>query len=185
MNDYEKANRERLIKLVLNLPVNEAPQGWKNTGKFAVGGLREIGFSKRSELLLVVSISGRGVIDGTLGNKIARDEEGEGDWYEPAKLLCLGIGPLQDEHVQIAGLHGGGLPTSNSIGESLDMVSHRWPKSDLIFCPPSKSALIEGHQAGCVTIASDYIRAFGFSWSGNSFAYATESDVTVYSRQIV
>ena len=101
-----------------------------------------------------------------------------------AELLCLGIGPLRDEHVQIAGLHGGGLLTSNRLGESLDMVSHQWPKSDLIFCPPYQAALVEGHQAGCVMIASDYIRAFGFSWSGNSFAYATESDVTVYSRQI-
>ena len=44
MNDCDGANRERLIKLLSNSPVSEAAQGWKNTGKFAVGGLREIGF---------------------------------------------------------------------------------------------------------------------------------------------
>jgi hypothetical protein len=185
MNDYEKKNRERLITLLSKLPSSECPDGWESIGKFVVGGLIEIGFSKNAELLLVVSSAGRGVIDCVQGKKISRDDEVDGEWYMPAELMCQGIGPLQAEAVHIAGLHGGGLPTSNSLGQSLEVVSPEWPKTNLIFCAPYKSALIEGHQTGCVSIASDYFRAFGFSWIGNSFAYATESDVTIFRKRSV
>lgn len=184
MNEYEKKNRERLISLLSNLPSCESPEGWQAVGKFAVGGLTEIGFSKTAELLLVVSSSGRGVFDCAQGEKIARDDEVDGDWYKPAELVCQGIGPLQDEAIYIAGLNGGGLPTSNRRAETLEIVSPEWPKSNLIFCAPYRSALVEGHQVGCVTVASDYLRAYGFSWSGNSFAYATSSDVTIFRRRV-
>jgi hypothetical protein len=59
MTDYEKKNRQRLITLLSNLPSCASPDGWKSMGKFAVGGLTEIGFSKSTELLLVISSSGR------------------------------------------------------------------------------------------------------------------------------
>jgi len=69
MTDYEKKNRQRLITLLSNLPSCASPVGWKSMGKFAVGGLTEIGFSKNTELLLVISSSGRGVIDCAWGEK--------------------------------------------------------------------------------------------------------------------
>jgi hypothetical protein len=182
MNDYEKANRERLITLLTNLPSSERLNGWEVSGRFAVGGLTEIGFSTQAELLLVISNSGRGVIDCMEGKKVFRDDEVDGNWYKPLALTCEGIGPIEGETIQIAGLNGGGLPTTNRFAESLEVVSPEWPKSNLIFCAPFKSALIEGHQDGCVHIASDYLRAYGFSWSGNSFVYATSSDVTTFRR---
>ncbi|WP_211471534.1 hypothetical protein [Collimonas humicola] len=182
MNEYEKNNRARLIQLLSKIPSQPCPPGWRKTGTFAVGGLTEIGFSQRSELLLVVSSGGRGVIDCTQGEKIARDDEVDGNWYSASSLICEGIGPLKDERVQLAGLAGGGLPLSNKSGESLESAAPNWPKFDLFFCSPYKSALIEGHQTGCLHIASDYFRAFGFSFSGNSFSFATSSDVTVFSK---
>lgn len=182
MNEYEKANRERLTSLLSRVPLKECPDGWEVSGRFAVGGLSGIGFSKNAELLLVISSSGRGVIDCMLGKKISRDDEADGDWYKPFELVCEGIGPLQAEVIQIAGLNGGGLPTSNTFAESLEIVSPEWPKSNLIFCPPFKSGLVEGHQEGCVYIASDYFLAYGFSWSGSVFVYATSSDVTIFRR---
>jgi len=81
MNEYEKNNRARLIQLLSKIPSQPCPPGWRKTGTFAVGGLTEIGFSQRSELLLVVSSAGRGVIDCTQGRKIARDDQVDGDWY--------------------------------------------------------------------------------------------------------
>jgi hypothetical protein len=60
MNDYEKANRDRLVALLSKLPPGECPDGWEISGRFAVGGLTDIGFSKHAEFLLVVSSSGRG-----------------------------------------------------------------------------------------------------------------------------
>lgn len=184
MNDYELQNRNRLIHMLDQLPTRRCPEGWRHLGMFAVGGLTEIGFSKRAEMLLIVSRSGRGVIDCELGKKVARDEEEHGDWYMPAALTCEGIGPIQGERIQIAGLHGGGLPTSNHHWESLEIVAPNWPKFDLIFCPPHQCALSERHQAGCAIIASEHICAFGFSWSGKSFAYATESDVSIFSKRV-
>lgn len=185
MIEYEKKNRERLIKLVSRLPSVKCPDGWRYSGTFAIGGLTEIGFSKKSEMLLVVSGSGRGVFDCTLGTRVARDNGVDGDWDTPTELTCEGIGPIDGELLQMAGLHGGGLPCSNRRGESLEVVAPDWPKFDLIFCAPHKAALIEGHQEGCIRIASDYFVSFGFSWSGNSFVYATSSDVTVFSRNIM
>lgn len=182
MNDFEKKNRNRLTQLLARIPQRNCPEGWKKSGTFAVGGLTEIGFSKQSEMLLVISSAGRGIVDCNLGKKVARDDESDGVWYSPRELLCDGIGPIDGERVQIAGLYGGGLPAINGDGESLEVVAPEWPKSDLVFCPPHKSAIIEGHQAGCVIIASDYFRAFGFSWSGNSFAFATSSDVTIFTK---
>lgn len=182
MNEYEKNNRARLIQLLSTIPSQPCPPGWRAAGLFAVGGLTEIGFSKQSELLLVVSSAGRSVIDCTLGKKIARDDEVDGDWYSASSLVCEGIGPLKGEQVQLAGLVGGGLPLSNKWGESLESTAPNWPKFDLFFCGPYKSALVEGHQTGCVHIASDYFRTFGFSYSGNSFVFATSSDITVFSK---
>ena len=106
MNQYEQQNRERLIRLITALPSSSTPVGWQHTGTHAIGGLTEIGFSKNSELLLVISNSGRGVIDCTSGEKIARDYEVDGDWYLPSMLQCQGIGPLKTEKVQIAGMQG-------------------------------------------------------------------------------
>ena len=106
MNQYEQQNRERLIRLITALPSSSTPVGWQHTGTHAIGGLTEIGFSKNSELLLVISNSGRGVIDCTSGEKIARDYEVDGDWYLPSMLQCQGIGPLKTETVQIAGMQG-------------------------------------------------------------------------------
>ena len=136
MKDFEKKNRNRLVQLLVGVPHKECPEGWRKSGTFAVGGLTEIGFSKQSEMLLVVSSSGRGVIDCALGKKVARDDEPDGAWYVPRELLCDGIGSIEGEEIQIAGLHGGGLPTINGEGESLEVVAPEWPKSDLIFCAP-------------------------------------------------
>lgn len=183
--DYELKNRERLAGLLSLIPSYAAPDGWQQTGFFAVGGLAEVGFSKNSELLLVVSSSGRGVIDCATGARIARDDESYGNWYVPETLQCVGIGPLADETVQIAGLHGGGLPIFTRSGESLTVVSPDWPRSNVIFCPADKIPLADGYQTGCCFVGiRDEIRAFGFSWTGNSFVIATSSDVCVFTRNI-
>jgi len=183
LTDFEQQNRERLVRLLSAIPKNEAPEGWQLTGVVAVGGLTEVGFSRHSELLLVISHAGRCVIDCSTGEKVARDYELDGDWYFPQKLYCVGIGPLANETISIAGLHGGGLPVFTTAGESLVLVSPNWPKSNVIFCPSYKTPLVDGHQVGCCCVGtSDTICAFGFSWSGNSFVVATSSDVTIFKK---
>jgi len=183
MLPFEAANRERLIKLLNNIKAQPAPAGWRLTATIAVGGLTEVGFSKKSDHLLVLSSGGRGVIACASGEKVARDYADDGDWLDLNNLCCMGIGPIEDEIIQLAGLHGGGLPLGTNIGESLELASPDWPKSDLIFCSNFKSPFVEGHQSHCTIIASDYFRTFGFSWSGNAFVYATGGDVHVFFRE--
>lgn len=182
MSDVDAKNRARLISLLGNIPNGRCPDGWRLAGSFAIGGLTDIGFSKNADLLLVLSSSGRGVIDPMIGAVVARDEETDGDWLNERLLTCDGIGPLVGEAVQLSGLSGGGLPRGSGRGESLEVVGPNWPLGDLIFCSNFGSALIERFQSTCLRVASDHIRAFGFSWSGNSFVYATGSDVHVYVR---
>ena len=165
-----------------NIPNGRCPVGWRLSGSIAIGGLTDIGFSKNSDLLLVLSGHGRGVIDPMVGAVIARDDETDGDWLNRRLLLCDGIGPLADEAIQLAGLNGGGLPRGSGQGDSLEVVSPNWPLGDLIFCSNFGSALIERFQSTCLRVASDHIRAYGFSWSGNTFIYATGSDIHVYVR---
>lgn len=182
MSDINARNRARLISLLANIPPASCPEGWRKAGSLAVGGLYGIGFSRSSDLLLVLSASGRGVIDPSIGAVVARDDEANGSWFNGQLLLCSGIGPIADEAIQLAGLHGGGLPTQTAYGESLEVVSPNWPVHDLVFCAKHGSALTERFQSTCVRIASDHLRAYGFSWSGETFVYATGSDVHLYAR---
>lgn len=182
MSSYRQQNRDRLIKLLANIPAKDSPDGWQCLGRIAIGGLREVGFSRSAEYLLVVSSTGRGVIDCDSGEKVARDYDEFGAWYVPAALTCEGIGPIEGEQVLTAGMSGGGLRTQSSRGEMLEICSPEWPYTDLYFCPKGKIVLADGFQDGCVQIASDVFLAHGFSWSGNTFVFATSSDVTIFKR---
>jgi len=105
--------REELRALRTTLP----PEPWRKVGVIAVGGLRTVGFDHESELLLVVSSAGRGVVDCQTGLKVARcdQEYFESEW----KLEALGIGPLEGKKLHMSGLFGGGLPTSTSDNWSI------------------------------------------------------------------
>lgn len=183
MFSRRKDKRENsLIASLSNIPA--PPSAWRSCTKIAVGGLTEIGFSQReNHLLLTVSSSGRGVFDCLSGEKIARDYEEYGDWYDPIKLTCRGIGPLSDEIISIAGMCGGGLPVCNIYGETLVQTAAEWPLETLFWCPPGKHALYMGHQEGCLRLVNDYFLCTGFSWNGEFIVSATSSDVTIWRRE--
>lgn len=180
----QNENRLRVLDLLKEIKTSDSPTGWKKHVEIAVGGLTEVGFSKTTNDLLVISSSGRGLIDYTTGEKIARDYEEYGDWYDPVNLNCHGIGRVEDEIIHISGLCGGGLPFVNRYGESLERVAPEWPVEDIIFCPSGKTALIPSFQEGCVRFISDYIRAVGFSWCGEFLVCATSRDVTIWKRDV-
>ena len=62
------------------------PNPWRTVGTVAVGGLRSVGFDRQSDLLLVVSIQGRGIIDCLSGAKVARDYK---EYFEGEGVLTL------------------------------------------------------------------------------------------------
>ena len=59
----------------------EPPAPWGVVAEIAVGGLHSIGFVPKTDVLLVISQSGRGLFDGTTGARLARDRDASWEWY--------------------------------------------------------------------------------------------------------
>lgn len=182
LTKIQDENRRRLAILLHNIPHNENPPDWKKVTTLAVGGLTDIGFSKITNQLLIISHSGRSLVNCSNGEKIARDYDEYGDWYDAINLTSQGIGSVASEIIMIAGLNGGGLPTCNQYRECLELTSLQWPINDIYFCPNGKSVLIEHLQTNCCRIFSDHVLCYGFSWDGRFIAIATSSDVTIWRR---
>ena len=180
---HTRKHRDELNKVLRELP--DCPPSLFSSLAIATGGLTEVGFSRQKPgLLLVISSSGRSVIKCSTGEKLARDYEEYGDWYDPCNLTCLGIGPLSDELISISGLCGGRLPHYGSAGDSLERIASDWPIETLVWCPPGKSALIAGHRQGCLKITLDYLLCAGYSWDGKFIISATSSDITIWQRNL-
>src|SRR5579863_298772 len=102
---------EPIRSRIRSAPISPPLPPWKLIGGRAVGGLTEVGFADDSDLLLVVSSQGRGVLDCRSGEYVARDRTEPNDsWYDERRLRAFGIGPLEGQLIRLAGLHGGGLP---------------------------------------------------------------------------
>jgi hypothetical protein len=159
------------------------PAPWRKVTIIAVGGLRSVGFERNSELLLVVSSQGRGIIDCSSGNKVARDYD---EYYENEQFLeADGIGPLQGKMVHISGLFGGGLPTSTPDAWHVELVSLDWPVQDIFLVEPRSSLYGARHGLPAIfyKIGSEIeLRACGFSYTGNSLIIATSSNLVIFSR---
>ena len=160
------------------------PAPWKHVATIAIGGLTAVGFDRDSELLLVVSDQGRGVIDASSGEKVARDAT---EYYEDDRYLEVGgIGPLSNVIVRVAGLAGGALPRGTSDMWSVELVAMQWPVTDVLLFPPGAwlYGSLHGKPGGFTKVASEpELRAAGFSYSGRSLIIATSSDVTIFGRQ--
>lgn len=158
---------------------------WRVAGAFTVPHLDAIGFDRDSELLLVVSSSGRGVIDCSSGEKIAREHGRQrGEW--PAhSLQAKGLGPLEDVNVALAGRSGGGLPRVTADGWSLELVTLEWPTQEVLLVPPG-SALFVCHENAKPTFrrieSHPEVHACGFSFSGKSLVVAAGDELTIYHR---
>jgi hypothetical protein len=84
---------EALRQKIRNAPVVKKISGWSLITSISVGGLRSVGFDRHTDVLLVVSSQGRGIIDCRSGEKLARDDE---EYFEGEEHLeAEGIGLLQ------------------------------------------------------------------------------------------
>lgn len=180
--DYMAELRHRIHVRITEAP----PAPWEHVAIAAVGGVEAVGFAENSDLLLVVSTAGRGVFEGTTGHRIVRDQEPptpDCDWYEPLRLSALGVGPLANTRIKLAGIFGGGLPTHTEDGWQLSLIAPSWPDYRVILSPPLQS--LYRNMAATVQVFADYdVRAYGFSSTGRSFVVATASDVMLVSRMM-
>ncbi|HVJ62309.1 MAG TPA: hypothetical protein VM555_06300 [Tahibacter sp.] len=165
------------------LPQVLPPAPWRRSTVMAVGGLRAAGFDRDSELLLVVSASGRSVIDCRTGEKVARDPS---DYWEDQRLLeAEGIGPLAGKTLRVAGLAGGGLPLYTSDGWWIELAAPDWPDTDVLLKEPDShphDSSREQPAAMHKLHTESELRACGFSCTGRSFIVGTPSDLAVYTR---
>ena len=180
MSDYRVKNRERLIKTIRLVNGPDRTFGWTKNVDIAVGGLQAIGFSRNhTNLLLVLSSTGRSVVDCSTGDKIERNYN-EYEGLDESGLYCDGIGDLTTETVLLSGIYGGGLPHQNKVGESIELVAPDWPEYDLIFCKQGKG--LYSDPGSCYKLDTNYFRAYGMSWCGNYIAAGTGSDLYVWAR---
>lgn len=179
----QTSHLDPLRKQLRALHVVAPPPPWSRLATIAVGGLLSIGFDRTSELLLVISGAGRGVIDCRTGGKVARDYD---EYFGNEQFLeADGIGPLHGKIVPVSGFFGGGLPIATADGWHVELVSLDWPLTDIFLIDPSSS--LYGAQYGKPAIFHKIgtelgLRACGFSYTGNSFVIATSSDITVFLR---
>ncbi len=174
---------EGLKRRVRDAVRSPPPAPWVCVADLAVGGLSAVGFDRHSERLLIVSSQGRGLVDCTSGQRLARDH---GEYYgDEQQLEAEAIGPLAGTIIRMAGLHGGGLPLTTEDGWSLELVTMDWPHTDVLLLAPGSwlYGSLHGKESSFYKIATDSeLRACGFSYTGRSLVVATSSDLVIYAR---
>ena len=174
-------NCDKIKASIGSLPYKEIPDGWVKHSSIAIGGLEYIGFSDDSHYILIVSSSGRGVLDLASGEFVARDRMANGEWLDESNLVCQGIGPLNEKTIRITGIGGGGLPSKTSFGDSLYLAASLFPCYEVVYQPPYQNCLIDGHNKDCVIIYRGYISYCGFSWDGKILVVVDE-DINIWCR---
>lgn len=181
--DMNTSYLDPLRQTIGQLPISPPPPPWEIAAQFAVGSLLEVGFDRDSELLLVTSSSGRSVIDCLTGQKIARDytEDVESNQY----LEAEGIGPLTGKTIPMAGINGGSLPVGAFDGWVIENVPLNWPCHHLLLVEPGSWLYGARYKQACAfhKLAIEIgLRAFGFSYTGQTLIIATSNSLIVYRR---
>jgi hypothetical protein len=166
-------SNERLRDIYGSMAETAAPAPWRRI-QIHVGGITAVGFAPGTELLLVLSHDGLGVVDVTTGVVIARGAESRGDADDPYPICTTGIGPLAGQRIALTGLWGGGMRTTASDGWSVCRIAPHWPAECAVLSAPGAPELDD--PAKVTMLAKDLeptIRAIGFSDSGRSLVVAT------------
>jgi hypothetical protein len=135
--------------------------------------------------MLVVSSNGQGVIDCQTGTKVHRDCEQPA--YDPATLTAWPTNKDESYKIRMCGLHGGGLRTVTDDGWSVHSIPIDWPKSFYVLNHPGSDVFMSrfGHPVRISVLAHDCeVRAFGFSWTGNTLVLAGSAGVRIWGRPI-
>jgi len=175
----ENDHRKRMLSVVSGVQ-DGIPEKWKYIG-YAIGGLTDVGFSRDELYLIVISGQGRCVFDCLTGEKIARDYNPAGDWFDTQNLTCQGIGPVENEIIRTAGMYGGGLWRGNDDGDHLECISPEWPKKEIILCPDFRNLYDSDDAPYCYRVWAGYEpRIYGFSPSGLIFIIGESSDLHIF-----
>ncbi|MGN7402907.1 hypothetical protein ACTHO0_23920 [Cytobacillus praedii] len=179
--EFEK-HRKKITNLLETIPSVKSPAGWTYKGSINVGGLEYFGFDESSDLCMVVSSNGRGLIDLSIAEKIARDYS-EDFHLDETLLLCEGFDILKDKTIKLASKYGGSLlPISSKSGDRLRRVSPLYPCEDIIYQPAFEDCFVEGYNENCVRIYRGFLYCYGFSYSDNYFVIADDSGILFWEK---
>ncbi|UYY76724.1 hypothetical protein [Sphingomonas sp. R1] len=121
---------------------------------------------------------GRGVVDCTTGELLARDDDPLFPFDEDTRT-AQGIGPLADQEVTIAGpIYGGTLPTETQDGWRLSGRLTNSSNDVVVLLPPTQ----ETGEPSTFTGFIPEVRVFGFSPTGRSFVIGTGAEVYTFAR---
>jgi hypothetical protein len=164
-----------------SLQPSSPPHPWTARGVIGVGGLLAVGFAEASDLLLILSANGWGVLDCQAGKWLTGDDELGSD-VQPGTFDAEGVGPLAGQSIRLAGPWGGGLLRWTYDRWSIEQNPVSWPDDELFLCPPGEH-LYQGDNLTKIAVLPSELRAFGFSPTGRCLVVATASDVTMFARE--
>jgi hypothetical protein len=149
----------------------EPPAPWRSRA-LRVGGITAVGFAPGTDLLVVLSHNGVGVVDPFIPRTVARSYEDDtyGDHYPVA---VAGIGPVAGTRIPLAGLWGGGLRTFTPDSWRVAVIAPDWPGEKVALFPPGTADPDADPEAALIIHDDDPIRAAGFSDSGRVLVVAT------------
>lgn len=151
---------------------------WPSRHTVRAGGLIGVGFGVASDLLLVATHDGRGVVDCATGKLLARDDDPLFHFDEDTRA-AQGVGPLADEEIIIAGpIYGGTLPLETQDGWRLSGRLTNSSDDVVTLLPPTEHISEPSTFTGFVP----EVRLFGFSPTGRSFVIGTGAEVYIFAR---
>lgn len=148
---------------------------WQRISVRPIGGLTAIGFDRASDTLLVTSSDGQSVIDAASGEIQYRNKDNDG--LDIAALKATRLNHPADERIDMCGLFGGALRCVTNDGWSATQVTHGTQTACLLHLTNQTTP-----SSHLLSREQDEIRAFGFSWTGQTLALATSTTLTLWNR---
>ncbi len=161
---------------------------WKHKATIAVGGLQYVGYAPHTDMLLVLSSNGEGIINCLTGEKVDRlynDEE----WYglfDEKESLMLGFSMLDDILIKMSGIDTSDfLPKRTKDGWTMVRSEKRPEPPPFEKISVTDFLLISPDGKKKYQIDNDFcgFRAFGFSDTEKSCVVATGCDVAIWYKE--
>ncbi len=182
--DYSQAEQAHDVRQRMEqLETQPAPAPWEELATVQNGSFLAVGLSDDSRFCLVVGHHGRSVVDVTTGEEVARVESHDLDSFlSRSNTVAAGIGPLDGVNMPLAGLWGGGLPSSTPDGWYVFRMPKQWSDERIVLqCP---DANMYSSYKGLTQIAAPLseLRAVGFTLDGAVLVVATSSTLQIWRR---
>lgn len=162
---------------------------WKHQNTFSIGGLEDIGFKPKSDILLILSSQGEGIFNCLNGERIARRNNDFEWWqrYNQETNSIEGFDILEGVEIRTSGLIAqDNLLKTTSDGWRLIVSDPEPDEKPFENYTVQKIYLEDSEQKKSTFITKDgacELRAFGFSETEKSFVIALSCEVLIYSRE--